>query len=185
MALADINWSAHLSATSGNVTPGYGACRDALGIDYVVATAANLIAAGGMLEGIFLTAGAPSGTVQIQVTGPLDRTITGLGTGAATSIGLNALGALTRGGTPAIGVCNQWGDAVIGAVAQSIAPTPTDMLVWLRSDLGITQSGGWAHRGQERHGCRYCHCLRCGRDNQRARFVDVARNHHELVRFSS
>lgn len=113
MALADINWSAHLSATGGNVTPGYGACRDALGIGYVVATAANLIAAGGMLEGIFLTAGAPSGTAQIQVTGPLDRTITGLGPGTVTTVGLDPTGAMVRDATPVIAVCNQWGDAVL------------------------------------------------------------------------
>lgn len=108
-------WSVRVSGTSGVVTAGLGACRDSAGIDYVIATTANLAAAGGLLEGIFLTATAPLNTAAIQVAGPINHAVTGLGAGAATTVGLSATGVITRGATPAIGTCNQYGDVVLAA----------------------------------------------------------------------
>ncbi len=118
MSFADINWSARLSASSGNVAPMYGACRDAQGVYYVVATTANLTAAGGLICGIILTAGAPSGTVVIQYTGEIDAAVSGLGVGAAEFVELNAAGALVRAtsaGPLTIGLCGTSGNILLGS----------------------------------------------------------------------
>ncbi len=115
MSAYDINWSALLSASSGNVSPGYGACFDAAGVYYLVATTANLAAAGGLISGIILTAGAPSGTVAIQYTGEIPPAITGLGAGAAGDVSLDATGKMVRGSSLVIGQCNATGTVKLGS----------------------------------------------------------------------
>lgn len=108
-----ITFSANVSPVSSGVGIGLGACRDASGTSYVVATSANLITAGNQLEGIFLTNTPAGQSASVQSGGSLNRAITNLGAGAAGPIGLNSAGVIVRGGSPVIGTCNQYGDAFL------------------------------------------------------------------------
>lgn len=121
MASGDINWSATLSASSGTVAPMYVSCMDASGF-YVVATTANLAIASNLVEGVILDAGSPGNTVRVQYTGSIGRIASGLGTGAATTVGPNAAGLLVRGGTPSVGTCNTYGDVVLGVTSSNVGP---------------------------------------------------------------
>ena len=112
MAYSDINWSATLSTSSGNISPMYVTCMDASG-NYVLATTANLAAVNGLVEGVILDPGSPGNTVRVQYTGSIPRGLSLLGTGAASTVGPDATGRLVRGGTPTIGTCNVYGDVVL------------------------------------------------------------------------
>ncbi len=117
MALADINWSARLASTSGNVPPMYGVCRDAQGVNYVIATTANLAIANGLIGGISMTAGAPNGTIAVQFTGEIEAAVSGLGVGAASFVELNAVGAIVRAANPGpltVGICGTNGNILLG-----------------------------------------------------------------------
>jgi hypothetical protein len=124
MSSYSINFTAVLSAVSGNVSPGYGACREVGGTGrYVVATTANLAAADALLAGVILTPGTSSTAVALLSSGELSAAISGLGAGAAGPVGLDANGKMTRAvsADDAIGRCDTLGNCVIGTTGSGSA----------------------------------------------------------------
>ncbi len=95
MASYDINFSATLHATSGNVTAGLVVCPNAASTAYVVATTANR-ALSGRMGGVALTAAAPGDTCVVQYSGEVPASITGLGAGAIAAVRVSTTGTLER-----------------------------------------------------------------------------------------
>ncbi len=95
MASYDINFSATLHATSGNVTAGLVVCPNAASTAYVVATTANR-ALSGRMGGVALTAAAPGDTCVVQYSGEVPASVTGLGAGAIAAVRVSSTGTLQR-----------------------------------------------------------------------------------------
>ncbi len=118
MSTWSINFSARLSAAAGSPAIGYVACHDSTGVDYVVATTANLALADGLISGIFITTNIPTGSVVIQYTGELTPAISGLSTGTAEFVEADATGKLVRAATAGpltVGFCDTKGNVVLGS----------------------------------------------------------------------
>jgi hypothetical protein len=92
--------SALMSSAQGTIGIGYVVIPSLSGEDYVVASAANLAAAGRSTAcaGISLTAASTTNrSFEMQVIGPVPPSITALGTGAAGHIKVDSSGRLARG----------------------------------------------------------------------------------------
>lgn len=110
-------FTGYLSGATGPVTVGTCLLFNAAATRLIVATDANRTATGRKTAGIALTAGSDTDTrVEVQFCGPVPPSISGLGSGTASSIYVNSSGVLARGsGSEAdvVGRCDTDGTAYI------------------------------------------------------------------------
>jgi hypothetical protein len=91
-------FTANLSGATGPVSAGTALLYNAAGTRLIVATDANRTATGRLTAGICLDDGDDDEvSVEVQFAGPLPPSVSGLGTGTATTVYIDADGALARG----------------------------------------------------------------------------------------
>ena len=110
---ASIVWNPPLDPVSDSVQAGDWLCLNASGSAFVIATTANLAAAGGIAAGISRGTAAPGTAALVQSGGFVDTSLTGLGAGAAGYVEISSAGRSVRAATisnQTVGECDAFGN---------------------------------------------------------------------------
>lgn len=159
MSAYDINWSAKVVGTTGNVGPGDVLCPDVTNDNYVQATTANL-AAVGRIGGVAISAVSPPGQAVLQYSGEIAAVITGLGAGIATAVGINSSGRMVRlVATPAatdfiLGDCDVLGAVTLSPVSRTL-PAAAGVVASGVTNVVLSGSVGSITLSPAQYGNRY------------------------------